>query len=237
MNTDMAINTGVVAEVASEERAAFIKRTYTHLALAILAFIGLEFAIFATPWAEKMTATMLGTRYAWLIVLGAFMAVSWIADKWAESSTSRPMQYAGLGLYVVAEAIIFVPLLYIAGNVASPEVIPVAALLTGLLFLGLTLVAFTSQKDFSFLGGILKVGGCVALGVIVAAIMFGFSLGLLFSSVMVAFAAGSILYTTSKIIHNYNPDQYVAASLSLFAGVALMFWYVIRILISLTGRD
>ena len=86
-------------------------------------------------------------------------------------------------------------------------------------------------------GGILKVGGCVALGVIVAAITLGFSLGLLFSSVMVAFAAGSILYTTSKIIHNYNPDQYVAASLSLFAGVALMFWYVIRILISLTGRD
>ncbi len=237
MNTDMVAKTGAVAEVTSAERATFIKRTYTHLAGAILAFIGLEAALLATPWAETLTTTMVGTRYSWLIVLGAFMVVSWLADKWAESTTSRQVQYAGLGLYVVAEAIIFVPLLYIAGQFASPEVIPVAALLTGLLFLGLTIVAFTSQKDFSFLGSILKIGGCVALGVIVAAIMVGFSLGLLFSSVMVAFAAGSILYTTSKVIHRYNPDQYVAASLSLFAGVALMFWYIVRILMSFTSRN
>ncbi len=237
MNTDMVAKTGVVAEVTSAERATFIKRTYTHLALAILAFIGLEFLLLSSPWAEQMTTTMLGSRLSWLIVLGAFMAVSWIADRWAESTASRQLQYAGLGLYVVAEAVIFVPLLYIAGHGASPEVIPVALLLTGLLFLGLTIVAFTSQKDFSVLGGILKIGGCVALGVIVAALMLGFSLGLVFASVMVAFAGGSILYTTSKVIHRYNPEQYVAASLSLFAGIALMFWYIIRILISLTGKN
>jgi len=112
-----------------------------------------------------------------------------------------------------------------------------AAIITGLLFLGLTVTAFTTKTNFSFLGGILKIGSFVALGIIAASCIFGFTLGLLFSGVMVAFAAGAILYTTSSIIHDYNTDQHVAASLSLFASVALLFWYVLRILIALTSRD
>ena len=237
MQTQLS-GTYTTAEQASPEaRAAFIRRTYQHLAMAILAFIGLEFVIFKTGLAEAMTRTMLGGKFSWLVVLGAFMLVSWVAEKWAHSSVSRGAQYLGLGLYVVAEAIIFVPLLYIAVTFSSPDTIPIAAVITGLLFLGLTVTAFTTRKDFSFLGGILKVGGCVALGVIVCSIMFGFSLGIVFAGVMVAFASGAILYSTSRIIHDYNTDQHVAASLSLFASVALLFWYVLRILISLSSSD
>lgn len=237
MQTQLS-GTYTTAEQASPEaRAAFIRRTYQHLAMAILAFIGLEFVIFKTGMAEAMTRTMLGGKFSWLVVLGAFMIVSWVAERWAHASVSRGAQYLGLGLYVVAEAIIFVPLLYIAVTFSSPDTIPIAAVITGLLFLGLTVTAFTTRKDFSFLGGILKVGGCVALGVIVCSIMFGFSLGIVFAGVMVAFASGAILYSTSRIIHDYNTDQHVAASLSLFASVALLFWYVLRILISLSSSD
>lgn len=50
--------------------------------------------------------------------------------------------------------------------------------------------------------------------------------------IMVAFAAGCILYNTSNIIHHYETEQYVAASLGLFASVALRFWYVLRIFMS-----
>jgi FtsH-binding integral membrane protein len=46
---------------------------------------------------------------------------------------------------------------------------------------------------------------------------------------MVAFAGAAILYETSNILHHYRPNQHVAASLSLFASVALLFWYVLRI--------
>ncbi len=237
MNTVLQQHPCLVVEAAPEARALFIRRTYTHLAMAILAFIGLEVIIFQSGLAQALTATMLAGRYAWLIVLGAFMLVSWVAEKWARSSTSIGVQYTGLSVYVLAEAIIFVPLLYIAAAFASPDVIPMAAIITGLLFLGLTVTAFTTKTNFSFLGGILKVGSFVALGIIVASCIFGFNLGLLFSGVMVAFAAAAILYTTSNIIHEYNTDQHVAASLSLFASVALLFWYVLRILIALTSRD
>ena len=139
------------------------------------------------------------------------------------------MQYLGLGLFVVAEAVVFLPLLYIASRFASADVIPMAALITGFLFTGLTADVFATRKDFSWMRSILIIGGFVALGVIVASIVFGFSLGIIFSAVMVLFASAAILYDTSQVLHHYRTDQHVAASLSLFASVALLFWYMLRI--------
>ena len=220
-----------VADAAAVDRAAFIRRTYLHLAGAILAFIGLEAALLNVPGIENLVYSMV-QGYGWLIVLAAFMAVSWVADKWARSDSSVGLQYLGLGLYTIAEAVIFVPLMYIARVYSSPDVIPMAGIITGLLFAGLTATAFITRKDFSFLRGILTVGFFVALGVIVCSILFGFNLGLFFSGAMVLFAGGAILYTTSNVIHHYRTDQHVAAALALFAGVMLLLWYVLRILMA-----
>lgn len=225
-----------VAAQPEQVRAAFIRRTYTHVAGALLVFAALCAAIIHSPIAEPITRTLLGSQFSWLIVLGAFMAVSWIANKWAFSATSAGTQYAGLGLFIAAEAIIFTPLLFIA-NSYYPGIIVQAGFLTIILFLGLTLIAFTTRKDFSFLGGILKIGFLVALGVIVAGILFGFNLGIFFSAIMIVMAAGSILYNTSQIQYHFNPTQHVAAALSLFASVALLFWYILQLLMSLQGRD
>jgi FtsH-binding integral membrane protein len=213
-----------------EERARFIRKTYLHLAAAILAFIVLEGFLFASGAAYSiMSVLRLGGSMSWLIVLGAFMGVSYLASSWANSQTSSGMQYAGLALYVVAEAIIFVPLLFMAANFSSGDVIPKAGIVTLGLFLGITSVVFLTRKDFSFLGPILAIGGFVALGFIVASILFGFSLGSLFAFVMVAFAGTAILYETSNVLHRYHTTQHVAASLTLFAAIALLFWYILSI--------
>lgn len=219
-----------VSNSAPTERAAFIRKTYAHLAVAILAFIGLEALLINSPLALPLLKLMFGT--SWLIVLAAFMGISWLANSWARSDTSQAMQYLGLGLYVVAETIIFLPLLYIA-DTRFPGAIQSAALVTLGLFAALTAIVFTTRKDFSFLGPILTIAGFVALGVIACSLLFGgFTLGILFSAVMVLFAGGAILYDTSNVLHNYRPNQYVAASLSLFASVGLLFWYVLQIFMS-----
>jgi FtsH-binding integral membrane protein len=226
----------IAAQAPADARASFIRRTYLHLAGAILAFIGIEFALLSSPLAEGLVQSMVGSQYGWLLVLGMFMGVGWVADRWARSSVSPGMQYAGLGLYVVAEALVFLPLLYVATYYSDATVIPTAGVLTLTLFGGLTALAFTSRIDFSFMAKALMIFGFVAMGAIVAGILFGFTLGLFFSVAMVGLSGGYILYTTSQIMFHYRTDQHVAASLSLFASVALMFYYVLRIVMSMS-RD
>lgn len=220
------------ADALPEQRARFIRNTYLHLAMAILAFIGLEAYLFISGIAGSILSVMsLGGGFSWLLVLGAFMAVSWLAGRWASSQTSKPMQYLGLALYIIAEAIIFVPLLFkIATFSNNPgDVIIKAGIVALGLFLGITAVVFITRSDFSFLGPILAIGGFVALGFIVASILFGFSLGSLFAFIMVGFAGTAILYETSNVLHRYHTSQHVAASLTLFASIALLFWYLLSI--------
>jgi FtsH-binding integral membrane protein len=228
----------VVAQKRPDQRAEFIQKTYAHLAAAIGGFIVVEFFLFTTGIAEGFFNLVMATgMIGWFVVLGVFALVGWYARELATKTESINQQYMGLGLYVVIEAVIFAPLLYIAATFSDPTVIPTAGILTLLLFGGLTLVAFTTKKDFTFLGGILKIGGFVAIGVIICSAIFGFQLGLLFSSIMVVFASAAILYDTSKVMHHYRSDQYVAASLELFASVALLFWYVLRIVMALSSRE
>lgn len=170
----------------------------------------------------------------WLIVLGLFMVTNFVADRWAHSDTSRGLQYAGLGLSVVAWAAILSMPLLIATTFFSGVVMQ-AALVTLGLFLGLTAVVFTTRKDFSFLGPIIAIGSFVALGFIIAGAIFGFSLGLLFIGAMVVLMSGSILYTTSNVMHHYRTDQHVAASLALFSSVATLFWYVLQLFMSMNN--
>ena len=103
-------------------------------------------------------------------------------------------------------------------------------------FTALTAVVFIWKTDFSFLRGILAVGGMVAMGVIVVSLIFGFDLGVLFSAVMVVFASATVLYKTSNVLHHYRTDQHVAAALGLFSSVALLFWYILRIVMA-TSRS
>jgi len=220
-----------VSKSAPSDRAVFIRRTYAHLAAAILAFVGLEFYLVNSPIADVMIK-LITLQFGWLAILGAFILVGNLAARLAMSNASQTTQYIGLTLYVIAESIIFVPLLWLAVYKSSSDVLPMAAIMTLLLFVGLTLVAFVTRKDFSFLRSILMIAGTVTLGLIICSVLFGFNLGLLFSFVMVLIASGAILYDTSNIIHHYHPDQYVAASLQLFASIALLFWYLIQIFMS-----
>ncbi|MGC1272669.1 MAG: Bax inhibitor-1 family protein [Planctomycetaceae bacterium] len=221
------------ADAAADARGAFIRRTYIHLFGAILAFIGLE-AVFLGIEPLKITLiNVIGGNF-WIAAI-AFFAVSWVANWWAHSGVSPALQYLGLAAYVVAEALIFVPLLFFAHSF-NETIIPTAGFLTLLIFGGLTVTVMVSGADFSFLRGFLVVASLLAVGAIVGSFIFGYGLGIWFSAAMIGIASGFILYDTSNVLHHYRTDQYVAASLALFASVATLLWYVIRLLMSL-GDD
>ncbi len=234
----VSFDTNAFAAAASEsERTTFIRRTYAHLAGAVFAFVAIELVIFNMVPQETLTALtrwMLG-GWRWLIVLGGFMVVSMVADRSARNATSLGMQYGGLALYVVCEAVIFIPILLLAqhyGRAHGENIIATAGVMTAVVFGGLTALVFITRADFSWLGRYLGLAGFAILGFIVCSILFDLQLGNLFAGLMVAFAAGYILYYTSNIMHHYRLDQHVAASLALFASVALLFWYILQLFMS-----
>jgi FtsH-binding integral membrane protein len=219
------------ANALPANRAQFIRRTYMLLAAAIAAFIGVEAFLFTSGAAQMIAAVIFKSGgMGWLLVLGLFMVISFLSERWATSETSSATQIMGLGIYVVAEAVIFVPLLYVAAYASGDATVILKAGIVSLgLFLGITATVFLTRSDFSFLAPILAIGGFAALGFIVASILFGFTLGNVFAFIMVAFAGTAILYQTSNVLHKFRTDQHVAAALVLFASVALLFWYILRI--------
>ena len=215
----------------ASERSAFVTRTYMNLAAAIFSLVALEFALFQIPGVEQLVQLMMGSQASWLVVLGLFMGVSWIANSWALGATDIKMQYAGLGLYVVAQAFILLPLLYLA-SLHYPDAIFLAAGTTLALFGLLTGVVFFTRHDFSFMRPFLLFGGLAAFGLIVVSLLFSFQLGPIFAYAMVALACCYILYETSNIMHHYRTSQHAAAALALFASVVLLFWYILQIFLS-----
>ena len=217
----------VVANHTEEARGAFIRKTYGHVALALFVFVIVEAMLLSAPFANSLAVALMGN---WWMTLLLFMGATWVAEKMANSSTSMVNQYLGLLLYVLAQAVIFVPLLAIAAtHTNSGDMLLQAFTVTVALFLGLSSVVLTTKTDFNYLGKALQIGGVIALGAIFAGMIFGFNLGLFFSVAMVVLISGTILYQTSNMLYRYHTSQYVAASLGLFSSFMTLLWYVIRI--------
>lgn len=226
----MEDNNILVSNASDIDRATFFRKTYTHVAIALLAFIFVEYILLSVVPTE-LIAKMMGGRFIWLFIIGLFWLGTTLSNNLA-FNPSRDKQYLGLGLYVILEAIIFLPMIAIATMYSGSAMITQAASITLFMFSGLTAVVFFTKTDFSFLRTAIIVGGFVSLGTIVVGAIFGFDLGLWFSVGMVVLASASILYQTSQIKDQYGTQQYVGAALQLFSSIMLLFWYVLRILMS-----
>ncbi len=256
---------GAVATLGVSDRVTFLRKTYAHLGGALIAFAALTGFLlrYAPEVSFGFSRWALGGQWTWLIVLGLFMAVGYIAQKLAMSETSRGLQYVGLGLEVAAWGFLLQPLLWVVmykfgddatrmtilnalthgssihGAIMSGqagEVIMQSVVITLVIFVGLTLTVFITKKDFTFMRGVLTICTFAALGVILASILFGFHLGAIFCGLMILLMAGYILFQTSLVMSYFPPSGYVAASLMLFSTVATLFWYVLQFVMSLQDR-
>jgi len=223
----------LVAQVSDVERVAFYKKTYAHVAGGVLVFIVFEYLLLQSQAIVDFTLSMT-EGYRWLIMLGGFMFITNYAERMTLKTQDKNTQYLAFGLYILAEAFIFVPLIYIAAYYmdSGPEILNQAAIVTLALFSGLTAVVFVTKKDFSFLKTGLTIGFFIAIGLIIAGSLFGFNLSLWFSVGMCLLAGGTILYQTSNLVNKYSTEDYIPASLGLFASLMLLFWYILSIFMS-----
>ncbi len=217
-----------VSDASVEDRSDFIWKCYAHVVGAILAFAAIEVYFFQSGIAERIAGPMLNN---WWMVLGVFILAGWGATHVAHRVQSINAQYAAFAAFIVLEALIFAPMLFIA-SIRAPGVIDSAAGVTVLGCIGLIATVMITRKDFSFLRGMMVWLFFLALAAIVGSLIFGFELGTWFSVAMIGFAGAAVLYDTSNILHHYPQDKYVAASMQLFASIAMMFWYILRLFMS-----
>ena len=217
-----------VSDASVEDRSDFIWKCYAHVVGAILAFAAIEVYFFQSGIAERIAIPMLNN--CWM-VLGVFILAGWGATHVAHRVESKNAQYAAFAAFIVLESLIFAPMLFIA-SIRAPGIIDSAAGVTVLGCVGLIATVMVTRKDFSFLRGMMVWLFFLALAAIVGSLIFGFELGTWFSVAMIGFAGAAVLYDTSNILHHYPQDKYVAASMQLFASIAMMFWYILRLFMS-----
>jgi FtsH-binding integral membrane protein len=224
-----------VAALPATARTAFLVKVYQHLAAAIGVFLVAEVVLFTTGLAEGIYDFLAGRSAAWLLMLGGFMVVSWLATNAAHDLRDTGKQYAGLFGIAIAESVIFAPFLHYVFEVRDGSAtVASAAAITGLGFGGLSVVALVTSKDLSFLRPLVMWGFVLALVLIVGAVLFGFNLGTWFSVAMIGLAGASILYKTQEIFRHFPEQAYVGAAVQLFASLMTLFWYVLRLL---SGRN
>lgn len=245
---------GAVATLGVSDRVAFLRKTYGLLGVALAAFAVLTAGMmrFMPEASLRFSGWALRGQLNWLLVLGLFMLVGYVAERLARSETSSGLQFVGLGLGVVMQAVLLQPLLWVLILKFNPGalrgtsdglmsgqagvILAQAIVVTLAIFVGLTLTVFLTKKDFSFLRGALTIASFGALGIILASALFGFSLGVFFIGAMILLMAGYILFQTSLVMSYFPPTSYVAAALMLFSTVATLFWYVLQLLMSLNRR-
>jgi len=221
-----------VQDATAEERAIFYRKTYLTAAFSFIAWMGIIYYLFTSGLAYNILNAM--GWVSWLVVLGLFALTSFVGSK-LTLSESRGAQFTGLAIYIVAYAVIFVPLIAYAAAFAGDfysafdRILKPAFIATGAIFAALTATVFLSNKDFSFLRSFVMFGSFAAIGAIIIFTLMGINPGSLFSIAMIVLMSGTILYETHQIKKEARPDQYIGAGAMIFASFMVLMWYVISL--------
>ncbi len=221
------------AMAAADERATFLRRTYSLLLAAVLTFA-------ATLWAAgnvepvralagSMASAIFGTRWGIALYFALYMGGAFLVHTFAER---RPLNLVFFFAFAVLMGLLTAPLIYMvaARGASGLEIINQAALITAVTFGGLTAYVFYSGKSFSFLGGALSIAGFGLFAVGIASWLFGSGVGAWYSVAIVVLMLGYILYDTGQILNHYPTTAYVSAACVLFVDVIMLFKHVLFLL-------
>ena len=126
--------------------------------------------------------------------------------------------------------------MYLLAFTNGAQLIITALGATGIIFLGLSAYALITQKDFSYMGGMLFVISMVAFMAGIGAMLFHLPmLQLVVSGAFALIASGMILFQTNQIIMG-GERNYIMASISLYVSLFNLFVSLLQILSVFSGR-
>ncbi len=169
-----------------------------------------------------------------LLTLGGYFGLLFLTSKYRDSSTGLAFVFALTGFmgYTLG------PMLNSYLSLPNGGQIVMNAMgITGALFIGLSMYALNTRKDFSFMGGFLMVGILVGFVAGLAAIFFEMpGLSLAVSAMFVLLMAGLILYETSNIIQG-GETNYIMATVTLYVSIFNLFTSLLHLLGAMSSDD
>lgn len=102
--------------------------------------------------------------------------------------------------------------------------------ITAVMFISLTVFAFQSKVDFTFMRAGLFLLLSIMFWFSILGWIVGITMPLAYSFLGVLLFSGYIIYDTSVIIHNFEPDEYINGAIQLYLDVLNVFLYVLKIL-------
>jgi FtsH-binding integral membrane protein len=216
-----------VADLDANQQLQFYKKIYIHLASYVVIFALLSKTLFDVGFGYFILRILGESRFFWLAIMGGFWISSRISDHFSEKLVPN-LSYIGPIIAIAAESIVFAPLFAYA-DYYHDGAIENATYASLLIVSSLIAAVHLTKTNFEPLGLFLKLGSIIALGFIVASVIFDFSLGMAFAWAMLALATGYILYDTSQIVRVYKPEQHILASTRLLGSALFFFYYVLRI--------
>ena len=213
-------------ELNNKLRLGFIRKVYGILAIQLLltsAFVSLTFDYSF----RQFFSYNIGIFYACMI-LGLITVFSLICCPGLARIV--PFNYILLIIFTVCES-------YMVATIAAfnpPEIVITAALMTASVVIALTLYAFTTKTDFTFMGGFLFVFTAVMLFWGIFSLIFGFIFYTLYCVLGVILFGIYLIFDTQLILGKfglqYSIDDYIIAALNIYIDIIQIFLYILQLL-------
>lgn len=145
----------------------------------------------------------------------------------------KPIGYPFVYGFVFLTGVVLYPAVNSYAVVGGGSIVTQAFLLTVIIFGALTLYAYYSKRDFSFLGGMLMVGLIVLIGAGIISLFtggMGGTMNLVITVLGVLVFSGFVLYDVSQYRHGVAEQMMPLAVLSMFLSFINLFLYILRFL-------
>jgi len=163
-----------------------------------------------------------------MMVLVGYFGLLFLTAKLRNSAWGILSVFALTGFMGVTLGPIINMYLYSYSN--GSEIVMMALGGTGVIFLGMSGLALTSKRDFSFMGKFLFIGILVAFMAGIGNLFFQIpALALAVSAMFVMLMAGLILYQTQQIIRG-GETNYIMATVTLFVSLFNLFTSLLHLL-------
>lgn len=212
------------AESGVEARIRFVRSVYAWL---MGGFVVAAVGAVVSPYTLSPLVALTGRFWHWALFIAQMGAIIFASAV----SRRKPLNILAYGLFTFISGTIAGIISFAVARTAGPQTVYLALGLTAAVFLTLTVTAFVSKKDFSFLRSFVLVGVAVMFfGSLVAAIFNLPTFSLIISGVAVIACSAKLLWDTSAMLRTGDFSDPVGFALSLFVSLYNIFISLLNIL-------